>query len=247
MRIALVLSLVVNACLMVALVTSPDRSSAPAAETLASPADASEPACGRCDEELRRCRQAAFAGVSLLGSPSSTEREPAGKPSSSSSSSDAPLAAAHADVELQADVLCEIARTHLRDHWDRERENLLRAARYVVSDEGQLEKGARETLERFTTELALSDDDARRLAERYLPLREALFAKARAQVATEPPDLDGLYRTARELYAAEDALVEELYGAEAKERLRLGEAEPRTAILAIVGSLAGIPWTEVQW
>ena len=49
-----------------------------------------------------------------------------------------------------------------------------------------------------------------------------------------------------EWIAAEDRMVEELFGAAARDRLRADQLEGRSLILSIAVSLAGLEWSAAQ-
>jgi hypothetical protein len=202
-------------------------------------------ACAPCEAKLDKCRNASFAAVAQAiqkraGAVAALDEAPP--------DGEGAKVVPAADPAMQQDALCQIAREHLRRHWEGAEDDILQVVRRDLTDPGK----QRDDLERdvgvFTGVLALSGDDAARFGEAYAAARAKHVDVARAAIVDEPPDWGAVLDAAKALYIAEDALAKEWGGADGRDRLRLSQVEKRTAILAILATYDGRAWQDgISW
>jgi hypothetical protein len=157
-------------------------------------------------------------------------------------------AGSRATPQRQREALCEIAREHLRAHWEAEKETLLRN---VVADSTGPEKQAqqaRTTSARMADALGLAPGQADGLAAEYLPVYTGHVNGLLAALGADPPDYEAVLGEVKGLYADEDAMIGRLRGDGAVELWRAHEIQDRTAIMAIAATFAQDPWDDtIVW
>jgi hypothetical protein len=212
------------------------------------PAPRREPAAGSsrtCEGRLAACRSGSsriedvlgrlsLAGPSRRTAPDASARSPGG-------ATDGP--------EAQDEVLCHIARRTAQETWFAQRDAITRSLRRSLGNIEEQERNVRDGAARFAAAVGLDPRRASELESRYRPLRLGRVKRIEELVAAkDPPDYPAVLAEARALFGEEDALAQELFGAEASARLRTGELEGRTAIVAILTALSGrvldeaLPW-----
>jgi hypothetical protein len=250
----LALSVVLNAALLVAYTTSEGADHAHAAPAaLAAPAApahvAADPAaCAACESDLKQCQETSFQAVAdamerraaeMFGDEADEEDE----------DDDATeRRALRADAALQQDVLSQIAREHLRRHWEGTEEGILAGLRRDFADPGKQRQDLERDVGLLSGVLGLSGDRLGEFGDEYSKLRAARIEAARAAVTKEPPDWAGVLSAAKGLFADEDELAGKFGGDDGRERVRLSQVEKRTAILGIVATYAGDAWDDgIGW
>jgi hypothetical protein len=239
----------VNAGLLAAYLAREDAPTAPAA-TATSPEPpeviaAEHATCAACEDELQDCRTASWRAVAAA-----MERRAADVLADGDEAADDEEApgALSATPELQQEALDQIAREHLRRHWESAEEELLGVVQRDLSDPGKQKQDLERDVGQLTGVLGLGDDRAGEFGDEYARLRAARIAKARAAVENDPPDWRGVAAAAKGLFADEDTLAERFGGAEGRARVRLSQLDKRTALLGVLATLAGDPWDDgITW
>lgn len=246
----LALSVLVNAGLLVAYlgddeepapvaVSPPDRPSPQADEALAD----DHASCAACEAELQECRTASYRAVAeamerraaeVLGDEDEPDAEGGGAP--------------RASAALQQDALDQIAREHLRRHWEGLEDELYGVVMQDLQDPGKQRQDLERDVGQLTGVLALGDDRAGEFGDAYREVRQARIATARTAIEQDPPDWRGVRAAAKGLFADEDALAGRFGGDEGRERVRLSQLDKRTALLGVLSALAGDPWDDaITW
>ena len=204
------------------------------------------PARDTCQKELPVQREAAWAEVLATG-----EREQRPEPRTArDAGAVGPTGQSVLDVDpdVADEVLCDVARSHLVQHWKREQANVTAAIRRSVFDDVRVATEMAGDLDRFATALAPSDEQREAFATRYRTARLARFEEARRALRREPVDYGSLFTTVRGLFADEDSIVRDLFGEESLTRLRALQAQKRTALLAILATYSDRSWDDaVDW
>jgi hypothetical protein len=152
------------------------------------------------------------------------------------------------DDENQEELLCRVARRHLRQHWLGQREAVRESLGKSLADHREQEKNLRQESLGLAEAAGLGPEEQARFGERYAPLRKARIEAVLAAVRKDPPAFEAVLEEAIGLFAEEDRLVLELGGSQALRRLREGKGEGRTAIVALAAALAELPWDEsIRW
>jgi hypothetical protein len=149
------------------------------------------------------------------------------------------------DAETQDAMLCEIASRTAREQWLNKKEAITTSLLSSLKNVQEQEKNIRTSVEKFALVLGLGEDERTLLEERYRELRLARIEKVLNAIGQNPPDYNSVFQQAIGLFSDEDTLFEDLFGAKASDRIRAAELEGRTAILAIIASLAEISWDKV--
>lgn len=150
--------------------------------------------------------------------------------------------------EAQSETLCDKAKGALRDTWLRDREMLVAGLAHTMGDPDDLERNITKESAEMRDAAGLGEQEGRELERAYRGMRTARVAAAREALSKQPPDLPAVLDSARGLFADQDALVQRIGGASARESLRQHGMESRTLILAILATVADKEWDEsIQW
>jgi len=152
------------------------------------------------------------------------------------------------DDEFQEEVLCTIALDSLRREWEEQREDTIANLRRSLADDDErgamLDRDVARAQQLFQiadADRAAFEADYRRLwGERVSDFQEAL--------GEEPPDSAAAFEVVKSLFEDEDSLVTERFGDDGRRRLRVAQAERRTAVLALLAVHAGAEWDDaITW
>jgi len=148
----------------------------------------------------------------------------------------------------QQETLCTLALEELRRNWESGRDLIHdNLSRDLASSDAQAADLNR-TLTGFGDALNLSQLELSKLEKRYVPLRSRRVRTALDALETDPPDYLAAFDEALDLYHDTDALVEDLYGSGAVDKVRSTELRRRTHVLAVLASLADVGWdSSIEW
>jgi hypothetical protein len=148
----------------------------------------------------------------------------------------------------QAEVLCERGKQTLRDTWRSERDKTADNLAKSFDDAAEQEKNAASEALKMRDVVGLDDRQAAEVARASREKRLARVAEARAALAREPRDFAALLATLRGLFADEDAILERVAGASAKEAWRAEQHDGRTILMALFAAMADRDWEEsIRW
>jgi hypothetical protein len=194
-----------------------------------------------CPQELKRCEATAWRMVAetIRLRESKAAQERSGDARASTSSAIEP-----STNDEQTRFRRKLAVEHLQRQWLRDRDKIVAGVAKDLADAPKQAHKVRTEVERFSKALGLSSPEEALLLERYEPIRRDHLERLRRALVAEPPDYVEALQVLRGLYRAEDRLVFDIFGVEAKKRLRASELRSRTAILAIAGTFAGLDWDD---
>jgi hypothetical protein len=145
------------------------------------------------------------------------------------------------DFEQQQKALCEMALDGLRAQWRRDADALVAAIEPVGTGpwiEDWMAKKLRLEDEMFD----LTPQDRSALENGYRTLWSEHGPKIQELLQEPEVDAAALVAEVRSAWQQEDDLLEGLLGPDALEQYRVSELRPRTTILAILATLAGLPF-----
>ena len=204
------------------------------------PAPASE--CKDCEARLAACEaspkdeEIARASNPLLQILRSAERAPRPIPPR------AVRMVSEVDAETQHAVLCDTATRKLREQWTAKKDEITRGLRSSLADTDEQERNVRSNAKKIADLLDLDPAEREQFERRYREVRLVVVQKAKAALERDPPDYEACLRHARELFAGEEQLAEEMLGPQGRTRLRAADLEARTVVLSILASLAELPF-----
>jgi hypothetical protein len=143
----------------------------------------------------------------------------------------------------QKRTLCDVAEQQAREHWVRNRASILASVRTVGTPDwirGERKKeldGIEKVFGTRPSERAVFDRGYDALWAKY-------GASLRAELDREPIDFTKVIAIVRDVFQAEDALVESTLGAHARDEWRASEMRSRTAIMAILAALGERPFDD---
>jgi len=195
----------------------------------------------KLEAELEKCRQASWKVVSeAIKQGGSGKTVPPGAPPKPQ-----PGDASGSSFARQQQALCDMAKAHTRAHWLREKENIMHMFKQVGTDEFT-EQDIANKLAAHQHRYSLSDSDVTRLETSYQELMDAHAPNLQRHI--NDGDWSGLIDVAKDYWREEDKLVSDVLGHGRKDEHRGHELGSRTAILAIIATLAGKPWDEtIAW
>jgi len=204
--------------------------------------------CPDCDNKLRAClaeKQMYSSKIPLpFFQPSLTTEEITDRPKDAEVGRVKGLLSP-VDAETQDAMLCEIARRTARERWLDQREKITASLITSLKDLKEQERNVRTDAKKFASILGLSDNERIGLEKQYREIRLERMQRVLDAIQQEPPDYQIVFQQARGLFSDEDNLLENLFGPQARDRIRTAELEGRTAILAIIASFAGMSWEQV--
>jgi len=142
-------------------------------------------------------------------------------------------------------ILCNIARQHLQEHFARQRKNILRALLPLARNPGR--SGAKkfvEDMKKISKVLKLNAHEAETLRTPYRENFQRLYRQFTSRLGASPPDWAGMAQVARQIFRTQDRLIAETFGQERLQRYRAHERRGRVALLSIFTRFAGLPWTQ---
>jgi hypothetical protein len=139
----------------------------------------------------------------------------------------------------QEQTRCEVAEQQAREHWLRERANILAS----VKDIGKPAWVAKE-LDETVSSFAVAARDRDRLAREYAALWSKYGSLFQNALSKEPADWALLIDIVRAFFHDEDALIERTLGPAALAERRASELRSRTTIMAIIATLAEKPFDD---
>jgi hypothetical protein len=139
------------------------------------------------------------------------------------------------------DLRCRIAEQQMRDRWKEKEKGTIADLRKSLANAAEQERNAASEARRFADSLDSSAADRERLAERYRPVRIARMAEIAAAIGAEPVDYGAATEAVKGLWADEDRLIGDIYGAAAAERFAADADEGRLTVLSIISAMSGGP------
>ncbi len=148
----------------------------------------------------------------------------------------------------QAEALCARAQRTMDEDWRKRRETIADDLKASLSDPQKEAREATQTAHKMARALNLDEPSTGALEQDYAKIRRAHVHEALEALATDPPDYEAVFDAAKDLFEDEDALIRDYAGPNGVARWRLAELESRTTILALLASLADLPWNdELVW
>jgi hypothetical protein len=238
--LALAVLLLASLALNVRLWTRPAALRPPGASSPAAPAQGGDEGCEGCKQRLAACEQRSWEILRRTIAAESAPRQAQNKPP-------AP-AASGVSAEEQERMLCEKAKQGLRDTWRRDRDGISAGLAKSLEDAAEQERNAASEAGKMRVAAGLDDREADQVAREYHDRRLARVAEARDALGRDPRDFDGLADAARGLYADEDAILERVGGAAARDAWRADQVEARTVLLALTAAMADRDWdASIRW
>jgi len=142
----------------------------------------------------------------------------------------------------QSAALCTAAERSLREQWERERPTMIANLTRSFGDSEEQERNVEHEIAAMSEVAGLRDADRAALAAAYRTARLARVDEARAALAHDPPDTASLLTIARGLFADEDAVLERIGGAAARDAWRTRQLEGRSVVLAIAATIGDHDW-----
>jgi hypothetical protein len=140
-------------------------------------------------------------------------------------------------------VLCDIAEQQAREHWVKNRTSILASAKDIGKPEW-IRSERKKELDGIESLFGANPAERQRFDRGYDTLWAKYGALLRGQLDREPLDLGPVMDTVRAIFRDEDALVESVLGAHARDEYRAAEMRSRTAIVAILAALADRPFDD---
>ncbi|MEQ1875953.1 MAG: hypothetical protein ABL958_04855 [Bdellovibrionia bacterium] len=149
---------------------------------------------------------------------------------------------------VQSQILCDVAKEQLREHWNDQRASIVRIIR-VVNNPSEMEGKLKLNLQEISKAVPLNVAQIEEFAPRYEKIFRAHVEKFKSFLNAKPQsDWTGMLATMKEFYASEDALITSSFGQQATESYRLSQARKRTPILAIIAQYANLDWGQsIEW
>jgi hypothetical protein len=144
----------------------------------------------------------------------------------------------------QADLLCARAKTTPRETWRGDRDTTASHPARSLEDAAEQERDAADQAVEMQQAADLDARQAAEVARAYRERRLARVAEARAALEREPRDFEALLVVTQGLFADEDAILDRVAGAKAREAWRANQFEGRTMILALAAAMADRDWEE---
>lgn len=212
-------------------------------------------ALAQCKHRLSTCEQrqgaeALFDMEALLlqrtaETPASESATDAGTPTAGQSPAEEALPIVEKEVtrELQASVLCDVARTKLFANWRRNRGPIVMSLRKSLSDPVKLDRDMERQVNDTAKHFGWNSVQRQRFADQYAPLRKQTMDILRQEFASKPNAIDyrGVLSTVRRMFQDEDRLIEKLSGSQQRDLYRFYKLEERTVVLAIAAALGDLP------
>lgn len=145
------------------------------------------------------------------------------------------------DANVAREIVNDVAREHLRDHWNQKRDEILESLREVGTDAWvaeEVDKKASARAERFDLDSAATDGIREGYAAMWREHAEELSS------SIESEDWEGVMAQASVIWAEEDAIHEAHLAPEQYEAFVGEEERTRVTILAIFATLADVPWDD---
>ncbi|HEX4924193.1 MAG TPA: hypothetical protein VFV50_08905 [Bdellovibrionales bacterium] len=157
-------------------------------------------------------------------------------------------AAVAAAPDTQSQILCEVAKEHLKEHWADQKPNIEKVIQ-VVNSKAEMEAKLQTTLDEVAAALSLSPEQSAHFRASYENVYFEHVGAFRERLNQKPePDWPGMFQTLKKFYAAEDALIAATYGAKALAKFRNNQAQKRTPMLALIGQYANVAWdASIRW
>jgi hypothetical protein len=195
----------------------------------------------RCPQKLKQCE--AMAWQMVAEAIRQREHGPASRPAAAGQEAAAPTVAPSTSDEQRRFRLA-LAVDHVQRRWRQDRAEIIAGVARDLADPQKQTHKLRTEVERFADALGLSASELDLLHQRYGPIRRDHLRRLRQAIVADPVDYLKALEILRELYRAEDQLVLDIFGVEARLRLRASQLRSRTAIVAIAATFAGLGWDD---
>ena len=146
-----------------------------------------------------------------------------------------------ADPAAQARALCDIARDHLRRHFDRERRNILKSLA-IVNDPVKMQRNFATEIGRLAKALGLAEHQIEPLRDDFSRIYFSNIRRFAESRNKKPANWRGMLAAATRLFRDQDRFVSQRFGAAGLTKYRLSQVKGRTAVMAILSRLAGVKW-----
>jgi len=140
-------------------------------------------------------------------------------------------------AQAQREALCRIARLHLKEHWKKQQKNILNLLR-KKSSHRKIQIEFKKEMQKMAKALGLSrgamDSYESAYKELYLDHVQTFFSHTKGN----PPNWNGMFKTARKLFHSQDIFIKKQFGEKALQRYRYAQLNGRTAIMAFLSQYA---------
>jgi len=196
-----------------------------------------------CRADLAACRDESFRIVAKAITTSARERPTTTRSPTESADPIPPTTALE-----QKRTRCDVAEQQAREHWVRNRASILDSVKTVGTPEW-IRAERKKELDGIEKVFGTRQDEKARFDRGYDVLWAKHGAGLRTELDREPPDFGKVIGLVREIFRAEDALVESVLGAHGRDEWRASELRSRTAIMAILAALGDRPFDddELVW
>ena len=152
------------------------------------------------------------------------------------------------DERARREALSLVGQVAAKQDWNEKRDELVESVLDSLADDERQLRDADGDARRFADALELTESEHELLERRYREPRLARMEELEQALDEDEPDYGAAFEALRGLYADEDALIEELFGADARDRLHDYEIDKRATILAIAATYAGLDWQQaIVW
>jgi hypothetical protein len=147
----------------------------------------------------------------------------------------------------QSEILCDVAKEHLHEHWSEQRENIEKVIQ-VVNHETEMKEKLKADISEISQTLALNPNQEKTFAEKYEGIFFQHVQTFKTHLNQNEPNWIGMFQTLKEFYRSEDKLVGDSFGESSLETFRKSQLKKRTTMLALIGQYANIPWDQnISW
>lgn len=214
---------------------APAPASPPVATASAAPSAVDPTAC---EARLAACERKGWEAVRKAIADDRAARVDAGAPAPASS----------AAAAAQSAALCERAKAHLRETWQRDRELIVGNLARSLNDGAEQERNVTSEISAMAETAGLGLRATADLDRLYREARTKRVAAAREGITKQPPDFGAVLSATRGLFADEDALLARIGGEPARQAWRDRQKESRTVFMALWATMADEEWDEgIRW
>jgi hypothetical protein len=152
------------------------------------------------------------------------------------------------DEELQEQVLCTVALTHLREDWEEQRDQTIQNLARSLADEEERSAMRERDVSRAAQLFEVPEDERARFETEYRALWDERVGDLQSALDADPPDTAAALTIAKGLFEDEDELATRLFGDMGRRRIRVAQTERRTVVLALLAALANVEWDDaISW